>query len=210
MGAGEAITIRQARPGDLGAVAELMVECFPQEFGLLFGQRLQAACAAVEGILRLETGGRVHALVAEDSSSVIGMLLLESARRGRLNRSLATMWRIARDKVGLRHLPRALLGVALPSYHVKPAEAYIRAIGVTARARRRGVATRLLQEAGVWARANHMTRLALHVSSDNAGARSLYRRLGFIERREETNLLAHLLLGQRSTIYMSKALEDTP
>jgi len=206
----DAIMVRTGESHDSQAIAELMVECFPREFGLLFGSRLEEAIAVVASIIGIEGVGGAQAFVAQDSTSVIGMLLLESARQARTTLGRAAMWNIALDKVGLWHLPRLLLGVALLSHRVKPGEAYISAVGVTSSARRRGVGGRLLRAAGAWARANHMIHLALHVRSDNAGARSLYQRLGFIERREETHLLAYLLLGQRSIIYMSKALEDTP
>ena len=207
---GQAITVRPAGAEDSRAIAALMVECFPREFGLLFGTRLGAASAVVEEVLRFESGEGLHAFVAQDSASVVGMLLLQSTPRTRITESWAAMWRIARYKVGLCHVPRLLLGIALPSYDARPGEAYIGAIGVTSGARGRGAGTRLLQAAETWARDNHMRRLSLHVSSDNAGARTLYRRLGFTERGEQTHLLASLLLGQPAIIYMAKDLKDSP
>jgi len=207
---GQAITVRPAGPEDFPAIAALMVECFPREFRLLFGNRLEAASAVVEEVLRFESGAGLHAFAAQGSASVVGMLLLESAHRTRITERWAAMWRIARYKVGLCYVPRLLLGIALPSYDARPAEAYIGAIGVTSGARGRGAGTRLLQAAETWARDNHMRRLGLHVSSGNPGARTLYRRVGFRERSEETHLLASLLLGQPAIIYMAKDLEDSP
>jgi len=206
----QAITVRPAGPGDLRAIAELMVECFPREFGLLFGRRLEAAAAVVEEVVGLEGVGGAQAFVAQNSTSVIGMLLLEAEHRSRISIRWPAMWRIARAKVGLWHLPRLLLGVALLSYHAEPGEAYISSVGVTCRMRGRRVGTRLLQAAEAWARDNDMARVGLHVVSDNVGARSLYGRVGFMERGEERHLLASLLLGQPATIYMTKELEDNP
>jgi len=184
IGGGQTITVRAAVPQDYRGIAELMVECFHREFCLMFGRRLEAAVAVVEEVVGLEGLGGAQAIVAQDSTSVIGMLLLEAAHRARLSMSWPAMWRIARGKVGLWHLPRLLLGVALLSYHAEPGEAYISSVGVTCRMRGQGVGTRLLQAAEDWARDNDMTQMGLHVVSENAGARSLYRREGFRERGE--------------------------
>lgn len=187
-----------------------MVECFPREFELPFGRRREAAIAVVEEVLRFESGEGLQAFVAQDSSSVIGMLLLGTTSRTRITESWTAMWRIAREIVGLRHVPRLLLGIALPSYDPRPGEAYVNAVGVTSRARGRGAGSRLLQAAEAWARDKQMEILGLHVSSDNARAKSLYERLGFEERGVQTRLLASILLREPAIIYMTKVLEDNP
>jgi len=210
LGPSSVASVRAAQPADSRAIAELMVACFPREFSLLFGRRREAAVAVVEQVVGLEGVGGAQALVAQDSGSVIGMLLLECEQRARITKSRAAMWQLARDQVGLGHLPRLLLGLALLSHQVKAGEAYISALGVASSARRRGWATRLLQEAEAWARARGMTCLGLHVNSDNVGARSLYQRLGFEERGVQTRLFASLLLGEPPVIYMTKPLGPLP
>jgi ribosomal protein S18 acetylase RimI-like enzyme len=55
------------------------------------------------------------------------------------------------------------------------------AIAVAAEARRRGVGTRLMEEAVAWARRNGVEKLVLTVYPDNEAAIALYRRFGFVE-----------------------------
>lgn len=187
-------------------MARLQVECFPREFSLLFGARLEVATAVAEEVLRVEHPGGSGAFVAQEGDSVVGMLLLESVPQIKVTRDWRAMWRILRNEVGLRHLPRLLLGVFLLGHKVRSGEAYIKSVAVTARARNRGVGTLLLRRAEAWARANRKRRLGLHVNMSNDRARSLYQRLGFVERRREGSRFACLFLRMPGWFYMTKGL----
>jgi ribosomal protein S18 acetylase RimI-like enzyme len=70
-----------------------------------------------------------------------------------------------------------LLGLA--SFAIAGATVDLRTVGVTAAARRRGVATELLRTGMEWAAAMGASRMLLEVAEGNAPALELYRKLGF-------------------------------
>jgi len=72
--------------------------------------------------------------------------------------------------------------------------------------RRRGVAQALLIRAEDEARMRRKRYLGLYVSAANQGARQLYWRYGFAERRVRRSLLAALVLRQGAWIFMRKDL----
>ncbi|HKA92046.1 MAG TPA: GNAT family N-acetyltransferase [Haliangiales bacterium] len=71
--------------------------------------------------------------------------------------------------------------------------AYVTDVLVVESARRRGVATLLLEDAAKLARAAGLARLVLHVAPDNHAALALYAKLGFA-RGEETGGTVELAL----------------
>ncbi|MEJ2287759.1 MAG: GNAT family N-acetyltransferase [Deinococcales bacterium] len=77
------------------------------------------------------------------------------------------------------------LGCALvqqnSEYFTGEAEAYVAVLAVTETAERRGVGRALMESAEGWALEHGLSRLALEVFAANHGARSFYRRLGYVE-----------------------------
>lgn len=77
------------------------------------------------------------------------------------------------------------LGCALVQQNVEyftgEPEAYVAVLAVAEAAERRGVGRALMEGAEAWAVERGLSRLALEVFAANRGARSFYRRLGYVE-----------------------------
>ena len=77
------------------------------------------------------------------------------------------------------------LGCALvqqeSEYFTGEPEAYVAVLAVAEEVERRGVGRALMDGAEAWARERGLSRLALEVFAANGGARSFYRRLGYVE-----------------------------
>ncbi len=200
------ISVRDAGPQDLEQIARLMLEGFPVKLGRIFGSRTDAALSVLKEVLRIEHPDGATAFVAQEGSSVIGMLLLRLTSKPKIIDDWGAVWRIIHDHVGLLRLPRLLPALALLHYTVRPFEAYVEDVVVATKARGRGAGSRLLQHAEMWARDHGKRLLSLHVSLDNPRARALYERTGYAVRKVERSPLSSLLLGHRGFAYMTKVL----
>ena len=79
-------------------------------------------------------------------------------------------------------------------------------VGVLETARRRGVATALMDAVEARARAMSKTRLTLWVTLDNTAAIPLYTRLGFVPRRRRTWFLGRLVFRSPGLQLMEKRI----
>jgi ribosomal protein S18 acetylase RimI-like enzyme len=129
-----------------------------------------------------------NATVAEDEDGVVGLLVAVPGSawpRLRVTTGLVMLaaaphrapWLVRRGRV----LDRLTSSVPADSL-------YVSSLAVAAPARRKRVATMLMQEAMERARRPGLRRLALDVGVDSEGARRFYERVGFVEtdRRETT------------------------
>jgi ribosomal protein S18 acetylase RimI-like enzyme len=200
------VDIRPAQMSDIYPILELHREAFADKFGAAFGARGMAR--GVEAMAEAWRRQGVAALrgmwVAVADGQVIGTITLRTWEMGGDNSGAAEM--AFHQVLGAWGAIRSIFALSLLDHQIDRAEGYITDVAVLAPFRRRGVAQALLARAEDEARVRRKRFLGLYVSSSNAGARQLYRRNGFAERRTRRSLMAGLVLRQRSWIFMRKEL----
>jgi GNAT superfamily N-acetyltransferase len=179
------LSLRNARPEDASAVAQILANAFPSLYRGTFG-RLDLA--AIQKLLQsLYSHGHLSlddTRLCEVDGQVAGIMILHTGQpigRG----SAAAFWRMLARRYGLLRAPRLFTGgilsnLMLDSRIPRAADlVYIEALAVAELHRGKGIGTRLLADAEQWAREHGRSRLALHVLANNTGARRLYERIGF-------------------------------
>jgi GNAT superfamily N-acetyltransferase len=152
-----------------------------------------------------------HALVAETDGQVVGLLLglgepsFAEAQRA-MGKEIRFRWF---SIMRIRHLLGLLLAIADMAGTFEPLlpEDYtVQALSVLPQARRRGIATALMERAEGEARSMGMKRMVLDVVVDNAGARRFYEHLGFQELRTTTDPRFCRRFGVSGSIRMAKEI----
>ena len=133
---------------------------------------------------RAHTASHEVCRVAVVDGEVVGVIAAFPARDGeRLARRFLALSMVRmpawRWPIVLRHLRASAVVTPLPP----PDALYVDALATAAGARRRGVATALLEEAERWAAERSLSGVALDTGLANEGAQALYEGAGF-ERRE--------------------------
>lgn len=200
------IVIRPAQMSDIYPVLELHREAFADKFGAAFGSRgvARGVEAMAEAWRRQGVSALRGMLVAERDSVVIGTVTLRTWEMGSDNSGAAEL--AFHQVLGAWGALRSIFALSLLDHQIDRAEGYITDVAVLSEYRRQGIAQALLARAEDEARARRKRYLALYVSAKNDGARALYQRIGFYERRTRRSVWAGWLLRQYSWIFMRKDL----
>lgn len=191
--------VRTARPDDVAALADVLMEALGVKYRPALGPRARPALVR---LIRDEiiSGGTGY-LVAVRDGEVIGAAHLSVAEEP----GLAGIGSRLAACVGRVRATWALAVLSLLAHGpLDHDEAYIGELGVAPSARRSGVATRMLDEIERRAAQRGKRRMTLWVTTENAGARALYARLGFREVRHRRWLLGGPLFGSRGALLMEK------
>ena len=182
------ITITPARRGDLPAAADVLAEAFEADPVLAAimpttGRRRTRLAHLFHGILAAGAfaTGTVD-LARDDEGSILGVAAWEGpeARRGALRRLARHAPHFTRA-LGWRGIPSALaLFSRLERERPRSPHWYLAEVGVSARARGKGVGGRLLS---AQLEALDVMRQSAYLESSTPVNRRLYRRLGFEEVR---------------------------
>jgi ribosomal protein S18 acetylase RimI-like enzyme len=183
-GAGER-TIRNARIEDSQPIAEILAEAFPSLYRGTFGKLSHAETVSL--LAALYRAGHLSftdTRLVERQGTIEGVMILHIGLP--IGRGSAVQYgRLLRRHLGLFRAFRAFFGGVAANYmlekRIPHAEdlVYIEALAVRAASRGQGIGSLLLSDAGLWARQQKRSRLALHVLNSNIGARRLYERVGF-------------------------------
>jgi 8-oxo-dGTP diphosphatase len=188
------VAVRRAVEADRAGIAAVIAEAYRHEFSAL-SRNMDRVAAVLTPAVEVE-----RFFVADRGGDVIGAVAC-SDRTGRAIRVLAADWR---RQLGLLRgdLATRILARQWTSQLEYPEDTgYVEFVAVAERARRQGVATRLVE--GVIAQ-THYTDFELEVTDVNVAARDCYRKIGFvdIERKKEK---FRRFKGFRERIYMRYA-----
>ncbi len=200
------VTIRAARLDDVEPILALHREAFADKFGGAFGRGgVERGANALATAWRRQGPSAMRGmLVADHEGQVIGTTTVRTWEMGGDDGSAAEL--AFQEELGLWGATRSLFALSLLDHHIERGEGFITDVAVLAPYRRGGVARALLARAEQEARLRSKRFLGLYVSASNAGARALYRKLGFREVRTRRSLLAWLIFGQGRWLYMRKEL----
>jgi 8-oxo-dGTP diphosphatase len=188
---GTDVRVRPAVESDRDAIATVIAQVYRHEFSTLSRSMRKIAAALADGVdVR-------RFFVADRDGDVIGAIACTD-RTGRAICIRAADWRrhlgIVRGTVAARILaPPFMSRVEYPA-----ATGYIEFVAVTERARRQGIATKLVE--GVIAQTAY-TEYMLEVTDVNTAARDCYRKIGFVDTKSEKERFARLK-GFGARIYM--------
>ena len=184
-------TVRPAVESDRMGIASVIVEAYSREFATLSrnADKLTAALTPAVEIDRF--------FVADRDGDVIGAVACTD-HTGRAMRVEPAPWRqqlgVVRGTVSARILAAQWMsGLTYPA-----STGYLEFVAVAERARRQGVATKLVE--GVIAQTAY-PEFELEVTDVNAPARDCYRKIGFVDVRREREKFARIK-GFRERIYM--------
>lgn len=148
--------IRKATNNDISAISELYREQF-KEMAKLIPDFIKEGDQSTEFIENTITDEKSDILVYEDSGKIVGFILLQAKTRPDF----------------------PFMVNADASY------CYIMDIIVTENSRGKGFGTALMSSAKEWAKERNCVFINLDVLSNNIGAISLYKKLGFIPKAQE-------------------------
>jgi ribosomal protein S18 acetylase RimI-like enzyme len=200
------IDIRPAQMSDIYPILGLHSEAFAGKFGAAFGTK--GIARGVEAMAEAWRRQGVAALrgmwVATSEGQVVGTITLRTWEMGGDNSGAAEL--AFHQVLGAWGAIRSIFALSLLDHQIDRGEGYITDVAVLQAYRRRGIAQALLARAEEEARVRRKRFLGLYVSASGEGARRLYARNGFVERRTRRSILAGLVLGQPSWIFMRKDL----
>jgi len=140
----------------------------------------------------------IRAVVEADLSALAGLLgqlrydVPQDELQRRLEKVLTSPGHMAFVSEERGHIHGLVHVYGRPAFE-KPPEAIIQAIVVDTRARRAGIGKRLMAAAETWAADQGYASVALHASTDRAGAHAFYTTLGYY--RAATSVLFRRTLG---------------
>lgn len=202
-------TVRLAGPGDLQAVATLVVEGFRDQFEPIFGGRMSEAGEIMRRWIELEHElGGVSTLVVDRDPPADGIAASVGVRTGisREEELAQGLWQALRDSLGFWRASWSMFLLSYPRYRVNSSEAYIERLVVDEDCRRRGLARSLLREAEELGRRAGKRSAGLHVSGVNRPAIELYESAGYEAISRERSLVTSSFLGVRYWVYLKKRL----
>jgi ribosomal protein S18 acetylase RimI-like enzyme len=200
------VDIRPAQMSDIYPILGLHREAFADKFGAAFGANgtARGVEAMAEAWRRQGSSALRGMWIACADDQVIGTITLRTWEMGGDNTSAAEL--AYHQVLGEWGALRSIFALSLLDHQIDRAEGYITDVAVLGPYRRRGVAQALLARAEEEARIRRKRYLGLYVSAANKGARQLYLRAGYVNRRVRRSLLAWLMLRQHSWIFMRKDL----
>jgi 8-oxo-dGTP diphosphatase len=185
------VTVRKAIEADRAGIATVIAYAYRREFSTLT-KDLDKVARALERAVDVD-----RFFVANRGGGVIGAIACTD-RTGRAMRVRGVDFRrhlgIVRGELAARVLAPAFMSrLGYP-----PGTGYIEFVAVAERARRQGIATRLVE--GVIAQTPY-TEYVLEVTDVNTAARDCYRKIGFADIKSEKERFGRLK-GFRERIYM--------
>ncbi|PXX08915.1 acetyltransferase (GNAT) family protein [Mycolicibacterium moriokaense] len=192
------LAVRRAVEADRAGIAAVVVEAYRREFSTL-SRKVDTITAVLTPAVEVD-----RFFVADGGGDVIGAVACTD-RTGRAMRVLAADWRsnlgLVRGTVAARILaPQWISQLDYPDD-----TGYIEFVAVAERARRQGIATRLIE--GVIAQTRY-TNFELEVTDVNVAARDCYRRVGFVDVNRKKEKFGRIK-GFRERIYMHYTREPT-
>lgn len=88
----------------------------------------------------------------------------------------------------------------------KKGDCHVVEIAVLHKARRKGIATKLLCYGQQIALKNGLTKYTLNVDAENSAAYNLYKKMGFVIEKKHRNLIARWILDEKEWYFMSRYL----
>jgi ribosomal protein S18 acetylase RimI-like enzyme len=198
--------IRPARLDDVAPILSLHREAFADKFGGAFGPGgAERGAAALATAWRRQGPSAMRGMfVAEYEGAIIGTTTLRTCEMGGDDGGAAEI--AFHEQLGLWRAVRSLFALSLLDHRIERREGFITDVAVLSPYRRGGVARALLARAEQEAQLRSKRFLGLYVSAGNSAARELYERIGFHSVRVRRSLLARLIFGQGSWVYMRKDL----
>lgn len=185
------VTVRPAVEGDRAAIASVIVEAYRDEFAIL-SRNTDSTTAALAPAVEID-----RFYVADRAGDIVGAIACTD-RTGRAMRVRGEHWRrhlgIVRGELASRILARAWMS----RLDYPATTGYIEFVAVAERARRRGVATQLVE--GVLAQTSYAD-YELEVTDVNVAARDCYRRIGFVDIKRVKERFGRFK-GFKARIYM--------
>lgn len=193
--------VRDAVPSDAPAIAAILAEALDAKYRPALGSR---AVAGLAGMVRDEImAGSRGFMVAELDGEPVGAVHLATTE----SRPPQAFARRLAERVGPLHAVRAMMVLSLLRPDPLAAdEGHIGELGVTAAARRRGVARALLAAVGERAASSGKHRLTLWVTGENRAAITLYEAEGFRRVRSRRWPIGRLVFRASGIMLMEKRI----
>lgn len=194
------VHIRPFIISDKIAIAKIFIDSFSEKFG-----KLPKINPDKFNSMIFDTMVPIHGnIVAELNGEIVGLLYLKSQHipKHKIN------WIHFIQKYGLINSFHFLLTTFILNFHrVKRDECYISFIGLSPKARGKGIGTKLIEygEKGTL-KYNYIKKYTLFVWEGNKGAYNLYQRLGFKKIKKIKLPLLKLITGYSTAIFMVKHL----
>ncbi|GAC1353751.1 MAG: hypothetical protein NVSMB42_10390 [Herpetosiphon sp.] len=199
------LPLRLARPADSAAIARLLIEGFGRDYGGALlnpaGQRMMERIHALPGRL---SGIYV---ATDDDDRPIGVAGLRTTEL-----RPSSTWeeeQIQIEELGIARAMWLELRTELTEprmYQLRPDEAFIYSVVVTAACRHQGIATALLNLIHAEAARRGKRRALLEVVATNTAALELYRRLGYVLLKRRRGLLSILPGGVPPRLLLARPL----
>ncbi len=193
--------IRVARLEDVDAIAEILVDGLGAKLLPAFGTKAHRAIGAMVGH-EVSYPDPAYVVAAEDDR-VLGVVHLDTGTA----REPSLLTAIRRDVGWLTTARATAVLAALAPPLPRPDEAVVEELGVHPDARRRGIATALLDRCEHDALRLGKSTLILQVTADNEGAIQLYREFGFKVRSRRRWRLRRRLFQSPGAFIMEKSLQ---
>jgi ribosomal protein S18 acetylase RimI-like enzyme len=195
------LVIRDFKPEDLREVASLLASSFREmivKIADLPQEKMVDFIIDTGDVFPYAAPGYV---VAEKNGEILGLMRLSWLKQKkpkvayRISSFLRYGWLTTAKLLIMRYL-----------FPEKPrkGDCHVNEIAVLEKARRRGVATRLLRYGQQIALENGLTRYTLNVDSENSPAYNLYKKMGFKIERKQRNLIARWILDEKEWYFMSR------
>lgn len=177
------IVLRPALPEDASNVARLWFSAFEKTLTHALGEN---ATDFLKDWLEEDPSPYDHTTLACLDGAAVGYAQMQTRQdtkedKAKLLRQVRKVARVARRHLGpFRMWPCVGRLLYMASWPVHDGELWIQMLGIDASYRGQGIGTRLLEFAEEQALARGIPRLSLGVVADNAGAKRLYERFGFV------------------------------
>ncbi|MGX9787331.1 N-acetyltransferase family protein [Mycobacterium sp. MMS18-G62] len=185
------MTVRPAIERDRDGIATVIAQAYRREFSTLSRSVRKIAAALADGI------EVQRFFVADRGGDVIGAIACTD-HAGRAMRIRAEDWRRHLGLVRGTLAARILAPPFMSRLDYPAGTGYIEFVAVAERARRQGVATKLVE--GVIRQTGHV-EYVLEVTDVNTSARDCYRKIGFVDFKSEKERFGRLK-GFGARIYM--------
>lgn len=185
------VTVRPAVESDRDGIATVVARAYRHEFSTLSRNMRKVAAALADGV------AVDRFFVADRDGDVVGAIACTD-RTGRAMDIRAADWRrhlgVVRGTLAARILARPFMS----RLDYPAGTGYIEFVAVAERARRQGIATKLVE--AVIAATTH-TEYVLEVTDVNTAARDCYRKIGFVDSKTEKERFGRLK-GFGARVYM--------
>jgi 8-oxo-dGTP diphosphatase len=185
------LAVRRAVEADRAAIAAVIVEAYRREFSIL-SRNVDNIMAVLTPAVEVD-----RFFVAGRRGDVVGAVACTD-RTGRAMRVLAADWDRQLGLVRGRLATRIVATEWISQLDYPDDTGYIEFVAVAERARRQGIATRLVE--GVIAQTRY-TDFELEVTDVNVAARDCYRKIGFVDVNRKIEKFGRIK-GFRERIYM--------